>query len=116
MEKKNCNHHIRSLLKEIDLFGTFITFRINNDLEYKSISGGCCTLFFIIFILIYTIYYSYGFITRKNINYIYSTKVVESSPYINLKKENFNFAFGVQQQIDSCDYVYESEDVNFLFS
>ena len=114
MEKKNCNHHIRSLLKEIDLFGTFITFRINNDLEYKSISGGCCTLFFIIFILIYTIYYSYGFITRKNINYIYSTKVVESSPYINLKKENFNFACGVQQQIDSCDYVYESEDVNFF--
>ena len=52
MEKKNCNHHIRSLLKEIDLFGTFITFRINNDLEYKSICGGCCTLFFIIFILI----------------------------------------------------------------
>ena len=114
MEKKNCNHQIRSLLKEIDLFGTFITFRINNDLEYKSISGGCCTLFFIIFILIYTTYYSYGFITRKNINYIYSTKVVESSPYINLKKENFNFAFGVQQQIDSCDYVYESEDVNFF--
>jgi hypothetical protein len=114
MEKKNCNHQIRSLLKEIDLFGTFITFRINNDLEYKSISGGCCTLFFIIFTLIYTLYYSYGFISRKNISYIYSTKVVESSPYINLKKENFNFAFGVQQQIDSCDYVYESEDVNFF--
>ncbi len=114
MENKNCNHHIKTILKDIDLFGTFITFRINNDLEYKSMSGGFCTLIFIIFTSIYTLYYSYGFITRTNINYIYSTKVVETSPYVDLIKEKFNFAFGVQQQIDSCDYVYESEDVNFF--
>ena len=40
MEKKIVIIILKSLLKEIDLFGTFITFRINNDLEYKSISGG----------------------------------------------------------------------------
>ena len=114
MEKKKSNHNIRSILKDMDLFGTFITFRINNDLEYKSISGGICTIIFITFTSIYTLYYSFGFITRKNINYIYSTKVVETAPFIDLIKDKFNFAFGVQQQIDSCDYEYESEDVNFF--
>jgi hypothetical protein len=111
---KNCCQKFKSLIQEIDLFGTFITFRINDDIEYKSVIGGCSTILFSIFTFFYTLYYSCSFLDRKNIDYKYSTKTIESSPFLNLTSEKFNFAFGVQKQEDGDDYTYESEDENFF--
>lgn len=36
---------IKKSLKTCDAFGTFITFRINDYIEYKSIIGGICTVY-----------------------------------------------------------------------
>ena len=72
---KNCYQKFKSLIQEIDLFGTFITFRINDDIEYKSVIGGCSTILFSIFTFFYTLYYSCSFLDRKNIDYKYSTKI-----------------------------------------
>ena len=108
MGKRHC-HNLQSIIKKIDLFGTHITFRINNDLEYKSIIGGCSTIIVTLFIIVYSIYYSYGFILRKNIDFIYSTKIVEKDPFINLTEVKFNLAFGIQRQDDGTEYIYENE-------
>ena len=108
MGKRRC-HNLQSIIKKIDLFGTYITFRINDDLEYKSIIGGCSTIIVTLFIIVYSIYYSYGFILRKNIDFIYSTKIVEKDPFINLTEVKFNLAFGIQRQDDGSEYIYENE-------
>ena len=62
--------------------------------------------FYYININLYIILFIWFHNKKKN-NYIYSTKVEETALYIDLIQEKFNFAFSVQQQIDSCDYEYE---------
>ena len=89
---------LKKLIKSIDIFGTIISFRINNEYEYKSFIGGILTLIFILLSFGYSFYFFYFFITRKEINFIYSTKVVENNPSINLQEVGFNFAFGIQKQ------------------
>ena len=106
----NFFHKCKTILKRCDLFGTFITFRINDEIEYKSIVGGFSTIFFIILTVSYTFYYSINFIKRKNLDLIYSYKIVETQPYINLTESKFNLAFGVQRQIDGGDYIFENYD------
>ena len=103
-------HKLKNLIKNCDLFGTFITFRIKDDIEYKSIIGGCSTILFIIFTLLYISYYSINFLGRKNIELIYSYKILEKDPRINLKETKFNLAFGIQRQFDGEDYVYLHEN------
>ena len=39
-----CNEKIIRFIKRIDCFGTFITFRVDDQIEYKSIIGGIFTL------------------------------------------------------------------------
>ena len=48
----------------------------------------------------YIIYYSYGFIFRKNVDLIYSTKLVEKDPLINFTYIKIDLAFGIQRQGD----------------
>ena len=50
MEK--CQKCFKGAIKACDGFGTFITFRINDDIEYKSIIGGCSTILFVIITII----------------------------------------------------------------
>lgn len=93
---KNCKESFLSFIKQCDLFGKPISFKYNNDIEYKSIIGGINTIFFIILSLIYIMYMSYRFILRKDINFIYSTKIVSEGAFLNLTEINFNLAFGIQ--------------------
>ena len=75
---------------------TFITFRINDDIEYKSIIGGVCTVLFVIVTIIYVTYCSYGFLSRKNVDFIYTNKILETAPFFDLESSQFNLAFGIQ--------------------
>ena len=49
------------LLKKCNIFGILITFRINNEIEYRSLYGGIGTIIFFIFSIGYTIYLVYLF-------------------------------------------------------
>ena len=87
---------IKRFIKSCDAFGTFITFRINDDIEYKSIIGGLSTIFFVLVTLAYIIYCCIGFFGRSNVNLIYTSKVVDKSPFVNLTESQFSMAFGIQ--------------------
>ena len=90
----NCNKKIKNIIKKIDLLGTFISFRIEQEREYKSLIGGVFTILYIIIAIIYIIYMAIPFIKRKDINFTFSNKIVSFGPFVNLTKSNFNFAFG----------------------
>ena len=99
-------------MKTIDYFGTFITFRVNDNIEYKSIIGGTFTLIYVFFALGYILTMSMSFIKRKNIDFIYSHKIM-SNPFINLTQIEFTFAFGVQFTDNSLSAV---DDTNLYFN
>ena len=46
---------------------------------------------------------------RKNIEFIYSNKIVQTQPYVNLTESEFNFAFGIQYQNDSTPALNDFE-------
>ena len=92
------------ILKKIDLFSTPISFKIENEYEYHSLIGGIFTIIFIFFTLFYLLYMGYFFVIRDNISFIYSRKIIEKEPYINLTEVQFNFAFELQ-------YAHADEDV-----
>ena len=89
--------YISKIIKSLDFFGTLITFRINNDLEYKSLLGGISSIIFFIISSIYILYESYFFIKRENVDFIYSKKTIET-PFLNLTKIGYRFAFGLQYE------------------
>ena len=62
----------------------FITFRIKDEIEFKSMIGGVSTIFIHFFSLLYTIYYSTNFLGRKNIDLLYSFKILETETFIYL--------------------------------
>ena len=90
-----CTKRIKKIIKKLDYFGTFLTFRIDEEIEYKSIIGGVFTIMFTIFAIFYVSTMSINFIGRKNISFIYS-KTIHQHPILNLSKVGFNFAFGAQ--------------------
>ncbi len=92
---EQCTKRIKKIIKKLDYFGTFLTFRINEEIEYKSIIGGVFTIMFSIFAIFYVSTMSINFIGRKNISFIYS-KTIHQHPILNLSKVGFNFAFGAQ--------------------
>ena len=97
----NCCHNTKKIIKQCDYFGTFVTFRINDEIEYKSIVGGLTSIIFFILAISYTLYVGIPFIKRENITFIFSNKIVEKEPYINLTEVGFNMGFGIQYQDDS---------------
>ena len=111
----NCCKKFGKIIKKCDNFGTFVTFRINNEIEYKSVVGGITTILFLILSISYTIYVGIPFVTRKNIEFIYSHKILETQPYINLTRVNFNLAFGIQYIDDALTAIYDGKDY-FNFS
>ena len=88
---------ISKIIKSLDFFGTLITFRINNDLEYKSLLGGISSIIFFIISSTYILYESYFFIKKENVDFIYSKKTIET-PFLNLTKIGYKFAFGLQYE------------------
>ena len=107
MEK--CQKCFKAAIKACDGFGTFITFRINEDIEYKSLIGGCSTILFVIITVIYTTYCCSSFFSRKNVDFIFTNKIVQSDPHINLTACHFNLAFGVQYSSDAVSAVLETQ-------
>ena len=103
MEK--CQKCFKGAIKACDGFGTFITFRINDDIEYKSIIGGCSTILFVIITVIYTTYCCSSCFSRKNVDFIFTNKIVETDPQINLTSSHFNLAFGVQYSEDAMSAI-----------
>ena len=61
----NCSSVIKKIIKKIDYFATIITFKINNEVEYKSLIGGILTIIYAIFLVIFIILLSIQFL--KNI-------------------------------------------------
>jgi hypothetical protein len=60
--------------------------------------------------IVYSIYCAYGFLTRKNIDFIYARKVLETGSTINLKEVSFNLGFGLQTFGTGEDYIFPNED------
>ena len=112
MEK--CQKCLKSAIKACDGFGTFITFRINDDIEYKSLIGGCSTILFVIITVIYTTYCCSGFFSRKNADFIFTNKIVQTDPQINLTSSHFNVAFGVQYSEDAMSAI-ENTSLYFTY-
>ena len=108
MEK--CLKQFKNILKQIDYFATFVSFRVNDEIEYKSLIGGTFTLIYGIFAFIFIMTSSISFLERKNLNFIYSHKI-KSQPFINLSDISFNFAFGVQYS----DNAYSAVEDTYLY-
>ena len=64
-----------------------------------------------LFRLFFTIYLGVLFVKRKNIDFIYSNKILNSNPYINLSEAHFHFDFGLQYQNDSSTAI---KDMKFF--
>ena len=92
----SCKKTIKKIIKYCDLFGTKITFQINDEFEYKSLIGGITTIIYTIMAVSYVLYNFSHFIMKKNIDFIYSNKILETGPIINLTKTKFYFALGLQ--------------------
>ena len=43
--------NLKKTIKSCDLFATYVTFRINNEIEYKSIVGGLSSIIIMIFVI-----------------------------------------------------------------
>ena len=57
---------------------------------------------------VYNILFEWIYI-QKNIDFIYSIKVVEKDPLINLTYIKIDLALGIQRQDDGGEYIYENE-------
>ena len=109
MVESKC-HKIKKCIKRLDFFGSLITFTINNEYRYHSFIGGCLFIISIIISILYSFYCFWNFIGRNKIDFIYSRKIIESNPSINLKEINFNFAFGLQKFGNGGIYTFPNKD------
>ena len=57
----NCSSVIKKIIKKIDYFATIITFKINDEIEYKSLIGGILTIIYVIFTISFIILLSIQF-------------------------------------------------------
>ena len=105
-----CIEKIKSIIKKVDLFGTFINFHVQREREYKSLIGGSCTVVYIIIAFAYIIYMAIPFIKRKDIIFTYSHKILTSNPFINFTKINFMFAFGLLYKEDESGAIDDTID------
>ena len=103
------NNKLISIIKDCDCFGKPLTFRINHEREYKSLLGGLSTIIFVMISLIYITYMTSRFLLRKNLEFIYSTKVVDEGAFLNFTEINFNLAFGVQFTLNGTNAIEKSK-------
>ena len=95
MEKKKSKSLCKKFFRHFDLFGTFITFTIKGENDYKSFLGGITTISLVLIMGVYICYMSYRFLARKEFDFIFSNKIIDD-PFLNLTEINFNLAFGIQ--------------------
>ena len=99
MEKKKSKSLCKKFFRHFDLFGTFITFTIKGENDYKSFLGGISTISLVLIMGVYICYMSYRFLARKDFDFIFSNKIIDD-PFLNLTEINFNLAFGIQNASD----------------
>ena len=110
MGKKSICHSIKKVIKRCDFISSPISFTINNEYRYHSFIGGLLFIIFTIITLLYSIYCAWGFLKRKNIDFIYARKIVQSGPSINLREVSFNFGFGLKTFGNGAIYTYPNKD------
>ena len=101
----NFSKNAKNIIRELDYFGTIVSFRLGEDLKYKSLIGGTCTIIYIIIALIYILYMLIPFLKRKEINFTFSNKIISKNPYVNLSSTNINFAFGALFSSDQASAI-----------
>ena len=101
----NFSKKVKNIIRELDYFGTIVSFRLGEDLKYKSLIGGTCTIIYIIIALIYILYMLIPFLKRKEINFTFSNKIISKNPYVNLSSTNINFAFGALFSSDQASAI-----------
>jgi hypothetical protein len=101
----NISKKAKNFIRELDYFGTIVSFRLGEDLKYKSLIGGTCTIIYIIIALIYILYMLIPFLKREEINFTFSNKIISQNPFVNLSSTNFNFAFGVLYSSDQASAI-----------
>ena len=101
----NFSKKAKNIIRELDYFGTIVSFRLGEDLKYKSLIGGTCTIIYIIIALIYILYMLIPFLKRKEINFTFSNKIISKNPYVNLSSTNINFAFGALFSSDQASAI-----------
>ncbi len=105
---KNCSKKIKEKIRAVDFFGTFVSFRVDQEIKYKSLIGGSCTILYIVIAFIYIIYMAIPFLKRKDINFTFSNKIVSKNPFVNLTSSNFIFAFGPLYSSDAASAIYNT--------
>ncbi len=101
----NFSKKVKNIIRELDYFGTIVSFRLGEDLKYKSLIGGTCTIIYIIIALIYILYMLIPFLKREEINFTFSNKIISKNPFVNLSSTNINFAFGALFSSDQASAI-----------
>ena len=100
---------LKKILRRIDFFGVFFTFRFNRKESYSTSLGGLIILLFCIFAIYLGIYNFIAFIDRVKFNTIYYTMNIPKTERITLKESKASFTIGFE-----C-YDDERFKVNDLF-
>ena len=101
----NFSKKAKNIIRELDYFGTIVSFRLGEDLKYKSLIGGTCTIIYIIIALIYILYMLIPFLKREEINFTFSNKIISKNPFVNLSSTNINCAFGALFSSDQASAI-----------
>ena len=101
----NFSKKAKNIIRELDYFGTIVSFRLGEDLKYKSLIGGTCTIIYIIIALVYILYMLIPFLKREEINFTFSNKIISKNPFVNLSSTNINFAFGALFSSDQASAI-----------
>ena len=101
----NFSKKVKNIIRELDYFGTIVSFRVGEDLKYKSLIGGTCTIIYLIIALIYILYMLIPFLKREEINFTFSNKIISKNPFVNLSSTNINFAFGALFSSDQASAI-----------
>jgi hypothetical protein len=115
MDKKTHKCSFSSITKGLDIFGVKMNFRINNKKEFRSTCGGLTSLLFIIAAAYFVIINFNYFITRSNVSLIFTNKIVDSNPKVNLTDVEFAFSFSLffeNNATDGFDSARDYVDVN----
>lgn len=107
MNQENENWNLSRMIKRLDIFGHKQTFRINNKSEHRSVCGGIVSVVFIICALIFIAINFIYFITRSNVSLIFTHKILDKNPFVNLTQLQFNFAFTILYERNSSDALQE---------
>ena len=102
MDKIICTY-----FKQIDMFGTQPLFTIRGHQTFQTFAGSIVTLICIITITYYFLYFINEMVYHKNPSIATKNYNDETPKLIKLSKNNFSFAFGLQDQ-EYTNYIDES--------